>query len=197
LTIEIGKKVRAIRDLPYMGGQAPEDKIDEGELVTVERVAGGQLYFKEHADRYGGWPESEFIPDGMFWCPNCENPVSEVYTARSVKLEWNGQIWIETDVYSQGMSCPICNGDLDDSHLEPFGIRSPADGIGEAATAFYSLTETDILEVAASLEEELTPDEMKRAKDLVSEGIGTNWWEVTEIAIDTIKDERRKTDARG
>jgi len=196
LTIEIGKKVRAVRDLPYMGGQVPEDKISEGELVTVDRVAGDKLYFKEHADRYGGWPASEFIPDGMFWCPNCENAVSEVLAARSVKLEWDGQTWLETDVYSQGMGCPICNGDLDDSHLEPFGIRSPADGTGEAATAFYSLTETDILEVAASLEEELTPDEMKRAKDLVSEGIGTNWWEVTEIAIDTIKDERRKTDAR-
>ena len=197
MTIEIGKKVRAVRDLPYMGGQVPEDKISEGELVTVDRVEGDKLYFKEHADRYGGWPASEFIPDGMFWCPNCENAVSEVYTARSVKLEWDGQTWLETDVYSQGIGCPICNGELDESHLEPFGLKSPTGDTGKLEKVFYSLSEDDILEVATALGEELTEDEMLRARDGVADGVGNHWWDVTEDVIGEIILERSKADERG
>lgn len=197
MTIEKGTKVRAVRDLSYIGGQTPEDRICEGELVTVDRAEGGQLYFEEHADRYGGWPESEFIPDGMFPCPNCENNLSEVYMARSVKVEWDGQTWLETDVYSQGISCPICNEDIDDEVMGTFGLRYPIGGPEPESKVFYSLCEDDIREVAASLGVELTPDEMPRAKDLVSDGVGASWWEVTEIAIDTIKDERRDEDVRG
>jgi len=195
MSIEIGKKVRAVRDLSYLGGQVPEDKIGEGELVTVDRVEGDKLYFKEHADRYGGWPESEFIPDGMFMCPNCENAVSEVYAARSVKLEWDGQIWLETDVLSQGMCCPICSGDIDDSHLEPFGLKSPTGDTGKSDKVFYSLCEDDILEVASELGEELTEEEMLRAKDKVSDGVGEHWWDVTEDVITQIIGERSEVNA--
>jgi len=195
LSIEIGTKVRAVRDLSYLGGQAPEDKIAEGELVTVDRVEGDILYFKEHADRYGGWPSSEFIPDGMFMCPNCENAVSEVYAARSVKLAWDGQTWLETDVLSQGMCCPICSGDIDDSHLEPFGLKSPTGDTGESDKVFYSLCEDDILEVASAMGEELTEEEMRRAKDQVSDGVGEHWWDVTEDVITEIIGERSKVNA--
>jgi len=196
LSIKIGIKVRAVRDLPYLGGQAPEDKINEGELVTVERVAGDKLYFEEHADRYGGWPASEFIPDGMFWCPNCENAVSEVYSARSIKLEWDGQTWLETDVFSEGMCCPICSGDIDASHLEPFGLKSPTGDTGKSDKVFYSLCEEDILEVASALGETLTEDEMTQAKSSVADGVGEHWWDVTEDVIGDIIRERRESDGR-
>jgi len=138
--------------------------------------------------------KSEFIPDGMFMCPNCENALSEVYSARSVKMEWDGQTWLETDVYSQGMCCPICNGDIDDSHLEPFGIKSPTGDTGKLDKVFYSLCKEDILEVATALGEELTEEEMTQAKDMVADGMGDHWWGVTEDVIAEIIGERRKSD---
>lgn len=67
-----GDKVRAKRDLPYMGGQVPEDKIERGELVTISRFdkpeyregEACRVFLEEHADRYGPWPLEDFMPDG-------------------------------------------------------------------------------------------------------------------------------------
>ena len=59
---------------------------------------------------------------------------------------------------------------------------------------FYSLCEDDILEVANALGVELTPDEMTRAKDRVSDGVGEHWWDVTEDVIGDILRERRESD---
>lgn len=125
MNIKIGTKVRAITDLPYGAGQPPLFKICKGELVTISRVEEGTLYFEEHSDQHGGWPASEFIPDGMFFCSSCENPVSKVLVARSVEMEWKGGTWIETEVFSQSIGCPICNEDIDASDLKIFGMKSP------------------------------------------------------------------------
>lgn len=125
MNIKIGTKVRAITDLPYGGGQPPLFKICKGELVTVSRVEEGTLYFEEHSDQHGGWLASEFIPDGMFFCSSCENPVSIVLVARSVAMEWKGVTWVETEVFSQSIGCPICNEDIDASDLKIFGMKSP------------------------------------------------------------------------
>ena len=66
--------------------------------------------------------------------------------------------------------------------------------MSETDKIFYSLSEDDILEVANSLNVELTPDEMARAKRAVEEGMGNHWWDVTEDVIDGIVRERREAD---
>ena len=59
---------------------------------------------------------------------------------------------------------------------------------------FYSLCEDDILEVANSLGEKLTEDEMRRARDGVADGVGEHWWDVTVDVIGDILRERRESD---
>jgi hypothetical protein len=61
---------------------------------------------------------------------------------------------------------------------------------------FYRLTETDILEVAASKGIGLTEEEMLLARKYVSNGMNTQWWEITTIALDEVVDRRRQADER-
>ena len=68
--------------------------------------------------------------------------------------------------------------------------------MGEDAKVFYSLCEDDILEVAKALGEELTPDEMARAKSVVADSVGEHWWDITEDVIGDILRERGKSDVR-
>ncbi len=54
-------------------------------------------------------------------CPNCGEILHEVYHARSVKLEWINDKWIESDVYSSGFSCPRCNQGITEDELDNIG----------------------------------------------------------------------------
>jgi len=68
-------------------------------------------------------------------------------------------------------------------------------GQEEEDKVFYELCEDDILEVAASLDVKLTPDEMTEARSGVSDGMGNHWWNVTEDVIDEIL--RRRSENGG
>jgi len=73
-------------------------------------------------------------------------------------------------------------------------VRARKKENGEVADkVFYSLCEDDILEVATALDEELTEEEMTRAKEMVADGMGDHWWGVTEDVIAEIG-ERRESD---
>ncbi len=54
-------------------------------------------------------------------CPNCGEILHEVHHARSVKLEWTNDKWIESDVHSSGFSCPRCNQDITEEELDNIG----------------------------------------------------------------------------
>lgn len=58
----VGDVVVANQELGYCMGQAPEDKIEEGEACTICEIdaESESFYFNEHADRYGPWPAMYF-----------------------------------------------------------------------------------------------------------------------------------------
>lgn len=66
--VKEGMVLRATQDIGYCGGQVEEDKIEENEIVTVDRVLPNpftnrvEFTLKEHADRYGPWPAEYFEP---------------------------------------------------------------------------------------------------------------------------------------
>jgi hypothetical protein len=77
---KVGQFVMCGEDLPYMGGQVEEDKIAKGEVVCIDRIEGNQLFFHEHADRYGGWEWEEFLS-----LENCQSQVTNDMRANTHK----------------------------------------------------------------------------------------------------------------
>lgn len=54
-------------------------------------------------------------------CSYCGEELHDIYHARSVKLEWAEDRWIESDVYSSRFSCSRCNGDIAEDELDAMG----------------------------------------------------------------------------
>lgn len=58
------------------------------------------------------------MPQDLPECPYCHHELNEVHISRSVKLELSTGAgledqWICSDVYSEGISCPNCNEDIE------------------------------------------------------------------------------------
>ena len=82
---EVGDKLQAKQDIGYIMGQAPEDKIEEDEVVTVDKLVvwvgrtdkgetpreTRSVQVAEHADRYGPFPLEYFRRVGPVMCPKC------------------------------------------------------------------------------------------------------------------------------
>lgn len=80
MRVEVGDRLQARQDIGYIMGQAPEDKIEEGEVVTVDKIHHARppfmqdaVYVEEHADRYGPFPLEYFRRVGPVMCPKCGN----------------------------------------------------------------------------------------------------------------------------
>lgn len=85
MRVEVGDKLQAKQDIGYIMGQAPDDKIEEDEVVTVEKLGAwtsrmrgsvseqGSTFVQvaEHADRYGPFPLESFRRVGPVMCPKC------------------------------------------------------------------------------------------------------------------------------
>jgi len=83
--VEVGDKLQAKQDIGYVMGQALEDKIEEDEVVTVEKLvywlgntSKGEsplevnyVQLAEHPDRYGPFPLESFRRVGPVMCPKC------------------------------------------------------------------------------------------------------------------------------
>ncbi len=69
-------------------------------------------------------PEKQTPEEGQVNCPSCGEVLTNVYAARSVELQKEGDIWIEKNVFSGGASCPHCHEDLDMETCEKLGIPS-------------------------------------------------------------------------
>jgi len=41
-------------------------------------------------------------------CKNCGEELTNAYASRSVELEWDGERWIEKNVFSSSCTCPHC-----------------------------------------------------------------------------------------
>ena len=55
-------------------------------------------------------------------CPNCEVKITEVDRARSVRQQWDGDKWIEKDVYSDSIAGPNCGDGITCEDLEDCGM---------------------------------------------------------------------------
>jgi len=58
--------VVSLVELRYCGGQDEDDKIDEGMVCYIDRIrlddnGNQELYFHDHADRYGPWSAADFV----------------------------------------------------------------------------------------------------------------------------------------
>ena len=87
MRVEVGDKLQANQDIGYIMGQAPEDKIEENEVVTVNKLVvwvgdtskrgtpreTRSVQVAEHADRYGPFPLEYFRRVGPVTCPKCGN----------------------------------------------------------------------------------------------------------------------------
>ena len=85
MRVEVGDKLEAKQDIGYVMGQALEDKVEEGEVVTVDKLvymlgktSKGEsplevnyVQLAEHADRYGPFPLDSFRRVGPVMCPLC------------------------------------------------------------------------------------------------------------------------------
>ncbi len=62
MKVEIGDKLIAIEEVRYFMGQAEDDCIREGELVTVDGISRikGCVFVHEHANRYGPYQMESF-----------------------------------------------------------------------------------------------------------------------------------------
>lgn len=57
-------------------------------------------------------------------CPNCGYELVNVYAARSVELEKDGDKWIEKNVFSSAVSCPSCHEELSGEQVDELGINA-------------------------------------------------------------------------
>jgi len=55
-------------------------------------------------------------------CPECHAELTSVYSARSVELQREGNVWIEKNVFSAACSCPQCHAELGVDTLEKLGV---------------------------------------------------------------------------
>lgn len=55
-------------------------------------------------------------------CRNCGEELTNVYAARSVELQKEGDKWIEKNVFSAACSCPNCHEELDVETLDELGV---------------------------------------------------------------------------
>lgn len=55
-------------------------------------------------------------------CSNCGYEITNVYSSRSVELQWDGERWIEKNVFSSGISCPNCHEDLSTEQADELKI---------------------------------------------------------------------------
>ena len=55
-------------------------------------------------------------------CAECGEEITNVYTARSVELEKDGDTWIEKNVFSSGCTCPNCHADISPEDADEMGI---------------------------------------------------------------------------
>jgi len=55
-------------------------------------------------------------------CLDCGVAITNVYTARSAELEWDGEKWIEKHVFSETISCKHCYRHLSDGEISELGI---------------------------------------------------------------------------
>jgi len=55
-------------------------------------------------------------------CPDCGHELTSVYASRSVELEWDGDEWVEKNVFSSAVSCPNCHEVLSDEDVGELGI---------------------------------------------------------------------------
>ena len=63
---KVNDEVVALEDLMYCCGQDEDDEIPKGQVNFIERIRldqNGQqeLFFHDHADRYGPWKASRFV----------------------------------------------------------------------------------------------------------------------------------------
>lgn len=56
------------------------------------------------------------------FCPGCGEEIINVWAARSVELEKDGDNWLEKHVFSAGATCPHCHEELDQDTLEKLGL---------------------------------------------------------------------------
>jgi len=56
------------------------------------------------------------------FCPDCQAELLNVYSARSVELQKEGDKWIEKNVFLSACSCPQCHADLDAETLDKLGV---------------------------------------------------------------------------
>jgi ribosomal protein L34E len=55
-------------------------------------------------------------------CPECHAELTSVYSARSVQLQREGDVWIEKNVFSSGCSCSHCYAELGVDTLDKLGV---------------------------------------------------------------------------
>jgi hypothetical protein len=63
---KVGDAVVALEDLGYCGGQDPDEGICQGMVCYIDKIrldchGNQELYFHDHADRYGPWHSIYFV----------------------------------------------------------------------------------------------------------------------------------------
>ena len=105
-------------------------------------------------------------------CPSCEAEVREVYRARSVKLEWDGKKWVETDVFSDQLGCPSCYEELSEEDLKAAGmpLEEKEDRLVKVKVWAYGTEYQADSILRAMTEEEISEAFAVIAQDLLQEG---------------------------
>jgi len=65
------------------------------------------------------------MPGKVPLCPNCGEPLSRVNRERSIQLEWDGEKWIEKDVFSDQTGCPKCYEEAGEELFDDAGMALP------------------------------------------------------------------------